>query len=364
MLRSLCHWKRPCPLVFVLIGGLVIVAFGITRHSGTTAQLGAKEVSDVGSNSRAQIDSKFDVFKYLPPGASLRDPKRDVIFADLDRDGKEEVVIFYALVTSASAQAKILVLKFSDGAYHTLWENGYEPSAGFADPSGVYYLSKDQKPQIIAYRVVGASCPGVLDVYQCSNGTIERITGDWAGRCQSDLELKDLDGDGVPEIVFREQKYGSNPNVYRWNGREYIRSNRQFPQYYSAELQRVVGLVHSPNAFPAPTRVSWCRQAVEIYLIQKSYSEGIRLCKATLQIIDDPNLTTPNSTAKDPESVEQRNRIQISLEMDRAKGKADVYHLLGDIFRAAGDLQQSQEQYKTSQRFEAEAAQKSAMLLH
>lgn len=364
MLRSLWRSRRLYTVLTIVVGGLVLAAVSIARHDPRTSRLDAEEASGISSDFPVQTDSRFDVFKYLPPSAIVRDQKRHVVFVDLDGDGKQEVVVFYALVTNTISQANIAVLKFSDGSYQTFWENRYDPSSGFVDPSGVYSFGKDQRPQIIAYRAVGASCPGVLDIYQYSNGAIERITGDWSGKCQSALEVRDLDGDGVPEIAFRDLKYGSNPHIYRWSGREYIRSDSEFPQYYGEELERLKGFVHSRNGFPTGARVSWCKQAVEIYLLQKRYPEAIRLCEAVLKIIDDPNLTVPNSVPTNNQSVEQLNRIQVSLELDRARGKADVYRLLGDIYKAAGDLRQSQEEYRISRGFEAEAAKKSALLLH
>src|SRR5262249_37868851 len=155
MLRSLWRSRRLYTVLTIVVGGLVLAAVSIARHDPRTSRLDAEEASGISSDFPVQTDSRFDVFKYLPPSAIVRDQKRHVVFVDLDGDGKQEVVVFYALVTNTISQANIAVLKFSDGSYQTFWENRYDPSSGFVDPSGVYSFGKDQRPQIIAYRAVG-----------------------------------------------------------------------------------------------------------------------------------------------------------------------------------------------------------------
>src|SRR5262249_45233122 len=162
----------------------------------------------------------------------------------------------------------------------------------------------------IAYRVVGASCPGVLDIYQYENGRIEKITGGWSDTCQSDVEIKDLNGDGIQEILFRTLKYGRNREIYRWDGKQFIRSDREFAQHYSDDLEKLLQYINSRNPLPASARVSLCEQAVQIYKMQGRFSEAIQLCENVQQMINDPTLTTPGTILKGDETNEQRSRIE------------------------------------------------------
>jgi hypothetical protein len=360
MKQRIFYSKRFYLAALILVACLLAVVSTVSTHrvgiAGQTDEI--SESDDDKGPVISQSPQKFDVFKYLPAGASLRNPDKDIVFADLDADGKNEVVIFYTIVKGQDHKANILVLKSSSAYYSTFWEDAYDRSSGFADPTGVYDLNSIGRPQIVTYRLIGASCPGVLDIYQYANGAIEKITGDWSGTCQSDLEIKDLDGDGIREIIFRRLKYGASRDIYRWNGTQYILSNVQFAQSYTGELDELLQNIYSGNPFPAPIRVNWCKQAVQTYLLQKRYSEAEDLCKALLQIIDDPNLTIPNSVINGRESSEQINRITMSLDIDRINGKAAVNHLLGDIHKARGDLKLSQRHYKVAQTLEREARDK------
>jgi hypothetical protein len=254
------------------------------------------------------------------------------------------------------------VLEHIGSDYSQLWEDSHVGSQGFADPTGVYEVNKNGKPQIVAYRTIGASCPGVLDIYQFGSGAIERITGDWIGKCQSELEIKDLNGDETREIIFRELKYGVSPDIYSWNGKRYVRSNRQFPQYYDDELGKLVKYIHSPNALPTTARTTWCKQACQILIVQKRYSEGIRLCGDVLRMVDDPSITTPNSIARGDEPPEEKDRAAASFEVEKTQGKAAIHDFLGDLHKAAGNSSQAQIHYRRARILKREAAERGSKL--
>ncbi|HIK09244.1 MAG TPA: hypothetical protein IGS52_03080 [Oscillatoriaceae cyanobacterium M33_DOE_052] len=312
----------------------------------------------------AQADFKFDPFKYLPVGAKIKNREKDVTFADLDGDGQQEAIVFYTFPNNPNDQrANILVLKPNGRDYAQMWEDVSDFSWGFADPTGVYDLNKSGRPQIVAYRIIGASCPGILDIYQYRNGKIERITGAWAdnGQCQS-VVIKDLNGDGVSEIIVRIRNYGINPDIYRWNGKRYVRSNSLFPHYYNEELKRLLQSVRSRESMPISARVMWSKQIVDIYIIQKRYSEAIQFCEDVLRIIDDPNSATPNSIIRGEMTPEQQSPSVAVLEIEKANGKAEVHHLMGDVYKAAGDLQRAEKEYQRARRLEAEAKQRASKL--
>jgi tetratricopeptide (TPR) repeat protein len=286
--------------------------------------------------------------------------------ADLDADGFAEVTIFYTLGEGAEHRPSIAVLSKTAAGYRVMWEHPYTDgySSTFAEPTGVYDVNGSGRPQIVAYHTVGASCPGILEIYEYANGSAKAITGDWAGSCQSELEIRDLDGDGIKEIIFRTLKYGTNREIYHWNRNQYVRSNEHFAQHYDDDLNQLVSDVYSDKPYPASARVTWCEQAVQIYTLQKRFSEAIEMCRAVLRMLDQPSLTVPSSVSTVVDSKQQQSRLVASLEADKAKGKGNVYRLLGQLYRATGDLKRSDRCYRAAHQFEAQAQTKAMSLSH
>lgn len=326
---------------------IVAILGAVLRNPSISAQ-GKQQQSATGNNVRS------DSLKYLPDGAEISNPSKDVIFADLGGNGQLEEIIFYSL--PHDHKAGVLVLKPTGKDFKHFWEQVYDDSWGFYDLSGVYDLNKNGRPQIVAYRGIGASCPGILEIYEYRNGQIERITGPWAdnGQCQS-VEMKDLNGDGHYEIIVKIRNSGVNPDIYRWNGKQYVKTNSKFPQYYSDKLGELIQSIRSPEAVPPEWRARSCKQAVEIYLLQRRYTEALQLCYEVLRMIDDPQLTNPNPVIRGEYSTEQLERIKAIFEIDKIKGKATIHHVLGKIYKAAGDSQQAQEQFREAQELEDEA---------
>src|SRR5262249_17393926 len=275
-----------------------------------------------------EYQSKFDPFEYLPKGSQIKNMDTDVVFADLLGDGTREAVIFYSLGESSDDnKANILVLCPRGASYLPLWENSLKAAWGFGPPTGVYGLKKPGRPQIVAYRTIGASCPGVLDIYEYVGGAVQRITGAWAdnGQCQS-VVIKDLDGDGIPEIIVRILNYGVNQDIYRWNGRKYVLSNRRFSQYYNTELEELLNAVRSPKTIPASWRLQSADQIVGIYIIQRRFDDAVAFSKETLDALENRSLTEPD---RPPDEA-----------------KATVYRLLGNIHKAAGNADMARKYYE------------------
>ena len=335
---------------------LVILAFGarMSSHKPTSVSPSGNVLASTGAN---QNKADFDLYKYIPPGSIISNPDKDVVFADLDGDKQQEVIIFYTHgSTNNDSKTGVMVLKKSGADYNKVWEQTYQDSRGFDDPSGVYDLNGSGRPQIIAYRTIGASCPGILEIYESYKGKIERITGPWTGNkgeCQR-VEIKDLDSDGIPELIIRTQNYGVNPDVYRWNGKQYVKSNYRYPEYFNELLIGLIQDIRSQKV-PTATRETWCKQAAEIYLLQHRYTEAISLCDEVLGTIDNPELTIPSMVIKENDTPEQREQIRVLFAQEKTRGKAAIYHLMGDIYKAAGDLQQASKEYEVEQKLQLEA---------
>jgi len=303
-----------------------------------------------------------EFLKYLPPGATISNPEKDVISTDLG-DGHQTTIIFYALPGTEN-QANILMLKPASSGYVRLWENVYEGSDGFADPSGVYDLNGNGHKQIVAFRTIGAACPGALDIYDYRNGEVTQITGPWAndGECQSRVEIKDLNGQGTAQIVVTSRIYGTNPDIYRWNGTKYVLSNRTFSQYYNDGLREILNAALSKDSIPASARVMWTRQATEVYLRQRHYFEAVQLCQTVLHMIDDPDLTEPNTVIGPNDSTEQRNRVLAYFEIEKIEAKAAIHRLLGDSYKASRNVHESRDEYLKATELEAEATNRTTKM--
>jgi hypothetical protein len=347
-------------IVIVLISALVLIAVG-RKRSHPAGQSPAIESNQNSLNAQGPDVGIGGLDRYLPAGATISDLNKFVIAADLDADGQKEQIIFY----NVSSQSKdgIVVLKRKAQEYEKIWETSYDDSSSFYDQSSVYNLNNSNRPQIVSYRAIGASCLGALEIYEYRNARIERITGPWANSdklCGS-IEIKDLKGDGRREIIH-SQDHGRNPDIYKWNGKEYVQSNREFPQYYEDAVVQIVRDTYSITQLPTSARVRSCKQAVEIYLSERRPAEAIALCNGVLRILDDPKLTIPNSILSDNDKPEVRQRIMAAFEIERTEGKAQVLRLLGDSYKTAGNPQQAKENYSAAKKLEEQAKELSAKL--
>ena len=295
------------------------------------------------ASGQCQAQSAYPISptSYLPPGATIQDREKHLVTADLDADGRQEVVIFYSLGEDTERKNNILVLELSEEGYRRSWSQEDEyGSLWFADPTGVRRIRRGERLQIVAYRQIGSSCQGMLSVFEMGDRVVRRITPDWGGYCQNHLRLEDLDGDGNQEIIFKKYNRGVNPDIYRWNGQEYVQANQDFPAYYDGELRKVTKACKSDGVYPASARVSWCKQAVEIYLLQERHPEALAIARQLLAMIDDERTGY---------WIKGEDMSGTSLSrLDKRRAKADAYDLLANTFRAIGNQKEAAENERTA----------------
>ena len=290
---------------------------------------------------RAQSADPISPTSYLPPGATIQDREKHLVTADLDADGRQEVVIFYSLGEDTERKNNILVLELSEEGYRRSWSQEDEyGSLWFADPTGVRRIRRGERLQIVAYRQIGVSCQGMLSVFEMGDRVVRRITPDWGGYCQNHLRLEDLDGDGNQEIIFKKYNRGVNPDIYRWNGQEYVQANQDFPAYYDGELRRMTKACKSDGVYAASARVSWCKQAVEVYLLQERHPEALAIARQLLAMIDDERTGY---------WIKGKDMSGTSLsQLDKRLARADAYDLLANTFRAIGNQKEAAENERTA----------------
>lgn len=286
------------------------------------------------SHSSRQL--AVDVLDHLPRGSRIEDPQKDIVEADLDNDGIKEIVVFYVLQDGDRAYANIRLLKRSGSRLSTVWEDEAE-SWGFDNPTGVYPAKGKDRYHILAYRRIGASCPGVLRIYRMDNRAVQQIRTPWEGTCASYLTLRDLDGDGYLEIIFKTLKYGRNWDIYRWEGEQHIKSNKSFPDFYDEDLAELLRTIRSKEPAPGSARISWTEQVVEILILQRRFEEGIQLCQEVSKMIDDPAITTPEEIIKGDETPEMLGRIRERFERAKFAAKSRLANLREQLYKLAGN---------------------------
>lgn len=194
-----------------------------------------------------RLDENFDPYSYLPENTKIATIKPEikksfgekgvqdaVIFNDIDNDNKREVVIFYTLPRKIYGEdwANVLVLEEQDEGYKKLWEDKRSVAISINPLSGVWDINKDEKPEIVAARWVGASFGGYLDIFQWDGSKFVKLNGGW--NLKNDIraiELEDVDRDGVVEIIILHRF--SYPDVYKWEKDKYslYKEGRPYPAY-------------------------------------------------------------------------------------------------------------------------------------
>ena len=334
----------------VLPGVILCAALAVLWRAVASLRRQPPAVSQQQGNSA----KRPDLFTYLPPGATIVDEAKSVAFADLDADGQREEVIFYSLPDVHSIG--VVILKKQREGFARFWEKTYDDSLSFADPSGVYDLNGRGKPQLFVYRTIGASCPGVLHVFEIRQGKVIDVTGPWAnnGACQA-VEISDLDHDGKSELIVKTRGSVATTSIYAWSGSNYVRQDERFARYYENELAQSLQYVNSPARLPLSARLSSSIQAVRVLRLQRRYAEAIQLLEAVLIMIDNPDLTSSNTILPQGASPEQQQRLSAWFDVEKLEAKSTIHRLLGDTNKAAGDHRGAQKEYTEADSLQSQA---------
>ena len=89
--RTNCSGCRRPLVAAILVNILVCVGLSATSHTHE-------------KQSTKEAGLGIDPFQYLPPGAKIKDRRKDVVFADLSGNGRREVVIFYTIGTDPNGR--------------------------------------------------------------------------------------------------------------------------------------------------------------------------------------------------------------------------------------------------------------------
>jgi hypothetical protein len=288
--------------------------------------------------SHAAAQAPLNPYEFIAQGSTIRDPAKDVVFADLDGDGMDEAVLFYLVPNGKFVKPSIKVLKREGKFWQDWWRTSADVGWGIDPPSGVYDMLKTGRPQIVSYIGVGASCGGLLDVYQFDplRGVITSLAG-WAKQsCAHNLKVRDLGGDGIPEIIFTETNYDTIAHIYWWNGDRFVLSDSNFPRFYDKELRRLVRDALAPGS---PAREMWGRIAVQIYMLQHRYQGAIDFCQQLLSANHAGEATRTSTTQT--RAIQSAAALAFDAVLHEWIGEA--YKSLNQLARARSEIEQARE---------------------
>lgn len=147
--------------------------------------------------------------------------------ADLDADGKEEVVVLAAVGASparlAAERLELFVFAPADEGHSLVWRSG-ELLGERAEPLLVEDVNRDGRPEIVSVQAMGAAGETMYVFAWLGDryGVLAPHGGYFDGRPSfGETGARLGDDDGVPEIHATYGPAASETAVYRWDGKKY-----------------------------------------------------------------------------------------------------------------------------------------------
>ncbi len=248
--------------------------------------------------------ANVDLLRQLPAGAKLDFPPS---WARLAEGGGELVVLFYSSpsVGSRAMSSHVMVLQQNGPALKVLWKldcNG--AYSGFFPGTGVYDINHTGQPKIVVNCVGFTVCPNRFGIFEYSHGTIQPVPSDLAPLRTCRIQLRDLNHDGIPEIVNFPHASGALPQVFRWNGVRYVQANRDFPRFWSsfaAQYFRIEDIRNSSRALPLDVLSSTCRNSMMVFKWAGNPGKARQFCTAVMKRILSGEGIAPPASVKDRE---------------------------------------------------------------
>jgi hypothetical protein len=198
------------------------------------------------------------------------------------------------------------------------WENRAE-GATFDPMSGIWDINGDGKKQIVAFRWIGASVGGTLNIFAWDGRSLKKVSPEWNADVNR-AQVVDLEGNGRPEIILGHRF--DVPSIYEWRDGSYHDAGQEFPTYYEKETSEYARLAQAADEhFGGGDLAGFCERAVHGYIYQKKFGEAIRLLQSVL---------------KNPKV--QEAPISVSA----------LYVALGDSYRAEGKYPEAKASYENA----------------
>lgn len=252
--------------------------------------------------------------RFLPEGATIVDPDQHVVVADLDLDGKEEVVVFYVRNVKTDPKTTTLVLQCDGEECEPLWTEGNdEVGHRFLAETGVYTLQEGRRPQIVTFSLVGASCGGVFRVFEARSDSIVNVSGDWV-ECQRAVTFDDLDENGNVEIILDTKRPGTLPTIFEWQRDGFALASEKYPDFFTPIVESLVAEFEQPRqVYPVSAWLAMFETCLDALVLQKNSEAAIGLSKRFLGLLD------------------EANRVQGS-EREQDRARSTVHRRLADLY--------------------------------
>ena len=265
----------------------------------------------------AKTDIAGDIKRCLAPGAEV-DAKN--IYQENVIPGRNDCyVVYYYLKDTAStdgySQAKVVV--YSTKSKKIIWDNLSKTPGLFNLTQPVRDINKDGVSEIVAEVVTGGRVVE-LNIYQWSSSRHTFVNIPFIGGrlvykqhiSGNGLNYKDLNADGVDEIINEIQQDKDIPDIYQWDRvkKRYIISNYEFSSYYTEAINSQLHAIKS-GTIPKENLVECYVPLINAYIYQKKYAQAKKYCQILFDAYKD------------------------DIKMDNA---AEAYKLFGDIANDQG----------------------------
>ncbi|MHB8501143.1 MAG: hypothetical protein ACYDCG_01640 [Candidatus Acidiferrales bacterium] len=225
--------------------------------------------------------SEADILRHLPAGARLERPATE---ANLSRRTAPELVVFYSaptrnIGTIVKASSHVAVFEQFNNQLKNLWTldctGAYQ---GFFPDTGVYDINKSGSPKIVVDCEGTTVCPNFFGVFEYKEGGIEPVPSQFKPLETCRVEVRDLDGDSIPEIIDYPRAYGTLPRIFRWDGNLYAEDDRRFPRYWSDYGERHFGQLDPSQILPLYVVADYCTLAAKVFALARTPHRARPVC--------------------------------------------------------------------------------------
>ncbi|MBM7868360.1 hypothetical protein GTO89_05175 [Heliobacterium gestii] len=192
--------------------------------------------------SDSQVDESLQatVQKFLPPGASLEEPKnppgaKAIQQVDIDGDGNAEVLATYR--AGQKGELGALLLKNNQNHWEKLWQT--EGASGLAiDMATVADIDGDGRGELLLGWLIGASAGNGLDIFTWRDHHVEPLAT--LGYHKLDIlpaAHPEVDGKAVALALWRKDTGKAYKiDLVRWTATGktagWVHAEEQYPDYY------------------------------------------------------------------------------------------------------------------------------------
>ena len=304
-------------------------------------------------------------------------PRRDaVITKDLAGDQGERFVLFFvreARLDFVLPRAEPLLIGNGAG-FVVVKRDGsrFVKEFEYVDPavtevsafSGVRDIVGDGRPTIVFLGVMSPAAGVKLSLFRWHGGAYQRVGIDASERYYV-VEIRDYDGNAINELSVGSLpiRHGDLPQVFRWNGREYVEATDAFPEAYDAFIrENREAFEQTPDA-PWTARIEWGQNALSGLVRQRHFAEALSLSAELLRVIDGVELRAPGAAP----ALRGGRGVVVATEPIAdtvARLKGELHLVRGDVLWAQGRATDARQAFQRAEALTPSATAAARARLH